>query len=213
MKNFFVMLAVISMSSSAFAYDVSQVMSHLKDKERLLAKVKFDFHQEVEFTDMNKTSVVEGEAVIAKDGKMKISKTAPEKQFTISNGKKMWIYTPAYGQVWEGRWKGWAANSMLPKGMLPVGDYAADLEKNFELTLASASDTEVEVVAHPKDKSADYTLNFLVSTDSWLPVQTSFVSDSAKIVTKLSHFEENPSISDSVFNFNPPAGTDVIPMN
>jgi outer membrane lipoprotein-sorting protein len=208
--------ATVFLNPFAIAYDVNEVMDHLQRKERLLDKVKFDFKQEIEFLQMNKKTKVEGSAVFSSTGQMRIDKTFPEKQLTVSDGKKLWVYNPAYRQVWEGTWKGWVASSMLPKGMVPVGKYAADLQKNFVVSMgndASSSPNEIRIKAEPKNKDLGYSLEFVISTDSWLPTETSYISDSAKVVTLVSNLEENPTLPSNVFQFKKPANVDVIPMN
>ena len=160
--------------------------------------------------------MIEGDALFGKEGRLRISKQYPDKQVTISDGKKVWVYNPAAKQVWEGASKKWLASSPLPKGMIPFNNYVADLKKNFDLSLDSTQSNvpgEILVLAEPKNRADGYKMCLTVSDESWLPIKTVYVSDSAQVETVLSKHEVNPAISDSVFKFTVPKGTDVIPFN
>jgi len=68
------------------------------------------------------------------------------------------------------------------------------------------------LAAAPKEQGADYRLELTLSTGSWLPIETSYISSSAKVVTKFSGFEVNPQMPGNAFQFSPPPGTDAIPF-
>lgn len=197
----------------AASFTLDDVLSKIETRQSSIKSIKFDYKQEIHFEQMGTDSVVSGVALFAKPGKLQISKTFPDKQVTISDGKKLWVYNPAYGQVWEGSWKKWVSANMLPKGMLPLDNYVADLKGNFNLTLGEFKADNVTISALPKNKNLGYRLELVVSTDSWLPVKTYYYSDSARIVTSLEKPEVNPSVPDDVFKFRVPKGVDVIPFN
>ena len=147
---------------------------------------------------------------------MKVVKTQPKEQQIISNGQKMWIYNPGFNQVWVGGVKDWATSSNFPKGLLPINDYVADLRQYFDLSVSSdgkSRDGFIELQGSPKDPSLGYQMTLVVSTATWLPVETRYESETAEVVTKLSNFNTNLSVKDSEFNFTPPHGTDIIPFN
>jgi len=209
--------ALLLAAEVSFAsYNLDQVMQELENREKTMTAIQFDFNQEINFIQMNSTTTVVGEALFGQAGKLRITKESPDNQITISDGKTVWVYNPAAKQVWEGSAKKWLESSAMPKGMVPLNNYVTDLRENFNLSLAAgASDPagDVRILAEPKNKELGYKIELTVSTESWLPVKTIYVSDSAEVRTLLSKHQVNPSAPDSVFRFSAPKGTDVIPFN
>jgi outer membrane lipoprotein carrier protein len=211
------MLAWFFGTLPAFAsYDLERVLTELQNREKTIDVIQFDFKQEINFTQMQNKTVVSGEAVFGKAGKMRITKRLPDQQVTISDGKKVWVFNPVYKQVWEGSSKKWMDSSVFPKGIVPLNNYVEDLRANFNLRFSSSTeggDRSVHVLAEPKNKALGYRIEMTVATDSWLPTKTVYQSDTANVVTYLSKHLVNPDVKDSVFRFSAPKGTDVIPFN
>ncbi len=208
----------LCLAGAAHGYTLDQVLERLEQKEKNMTSLKFDFKQDIHFLEGDLKASAEGEALFAKMGKMKIVKKKPEEQWTVSNGKKVWMYTPGYNQVWTGTLKDWTKASLLPQGFVPFHNYVNDLKKGFSLSLkgpskADAGASTVRLRAVPKEADLGYELELVLSTESWLLSQTIFTSGSARVVTTLSKLEVNPFISEPAFEFKPPAGTDVIPLN
>jgi outer membrane lipoprotein carrier protein len=220
MKKAWLAAIWMAASSAAFAQGDAQprlgrVLEQMQSAESGMERIRFSFRQQIAFTGVSSTTTVNGKALFAKGGKFRIEKMQPERQLTISNGKSLWVYTPAYNQVWQGTPKRWMDSTLLPKGMLPFNNYVADLQKYFDLKLGAvtAADNTVELKAEPKDQQMDYHLTLVVSMDSWLPSSTRYHSESADVVTELSEVEANPDVTDSSFRFTAPKGADVIPLN
>jgi outer membrane lipoprotein carrier protein len=202
-------------SSSLFGMTVDDVLRQLKLKDETVKSLQCEFQQEVKFGNSNLSSKTSGEALFAKPDKLNVHQKTPQEQLTIANGKKTWVYTPAYKQVWVGTTKKDLAK-LLPKGMVPIQNFGKDLEKNYDLTVETLSDVgpspkTVRLKAVPKQPS-DFELEFVISTESWLPTETTYTSSSAQVVTRLTSVKVNPSLSKDAFQFVPPPGTDMIPF-
>lgn len=196
------------------SYDISRALLELERREKTISAIQFNFEQDIFFTQMNTQSTVGGKALFAKTGKLRITKSHPDQQETVSDGKKVWVFNPAFNQVWEGSSKKWLESSVLPRGLIPLENYVADLRKNFILSMAEQVDANmIRIHAVPKNKGLGYRLELLVSSDSWLPMESVFISDSARVVTRWSEYKVNPQITEDSFHFVPPHGADVIPLN
>jgi outer membrane lipoprotein carrier protein len=196
------------------AFSLEQVLKEMEDHEKKVTALKFSFKQQVEFTDSGLSETVTGEAVFEKPRKMKITKSAPQEQITVSNGRTMWIYTPAYKQAWSGTLSEMSNQRVIPQGLFPAENLVSDLKKNFNLSLSTVSvEGGVALNAASKDGGGDVALKLIISTDSWLPVQTVFQSETARIDTYLIDMKVNPVLPRSLFQFQPPKGTDIIKMN
>ncbi|MCG3203672.1 MAG: Outer-membrane lipoprotein carrier protein [Elusimicrobia bacterium] len=210
------LVLIVLKSSAGAATDLGRVLLELENREKTMTSLSFDFSQEVEFTQMNNKSFLSGHALFGKGGKLRISKVTPEKQVTISDGKKVWVYNPSAKQVWEGGAKKWMESSQLPKGLLTFNNYVADLKKNFDLKLvdeAAGEPHQVGIDATPKNKNLGYTMRLIISTDLWLPIKTLYLSETAHVETRLSQHQINPKVAVSDFKFSAPAGVDIIPFN
>jgi len=198
------------------ATDLKTVLFEMETQEKNLDSVQFRFDQTVNFIGTGIKEKSDGSAVFKKPNKMKVIKDHPAQQEVISNGRKMWIYNPQFNQVWVGGAKDWATATNLPKGILPISNYVSDLKQYFDLSLSTGRGKNVDeivLVATPKDPSLGYQLTLVMSTESWVPSETRYHSETADIATQLSEFKPNPVLKESDFNFTPPHGTDIIPFN
>jgi outer membrane lipoprotein carrier protein len=203
-------------NSFALGLTLEESIQNIQAKENEITSIQFDFSQEIKFLGLDSSSMVHGSAIFKKPQQMRIIKKEPVEQITISNGKKMWVYTPTYKQVWEGNWRGWVNAAVVPKGMVPLGNFVQDLKKNFNLKLLESVDNEAKTLtlrAIPKDANSGYTIDLLVSTENWMPVSTIFLSETARIVTTLQNIVLNAPVNDENFIFKAPKGTEVIKLN
>lgn len=214
MKRALVSLALAFLTAApAAAYELNQVLANIEKADQQVDAIRFNFKQDVNFTQMGSDTVVSGQALFAKPNRLRIHKKAPDEQLTVSDGKKLWVYNPSVKQVWSGSWQGWVQAKAIPPGLVPVGGYVADLRKRFNLSLSPSNGSGVTLDAEPKEKDLGYSLEITVSTDTWMPSETVYKSDSAVVKTALSDLEVNPDVKDADFVFKTPSGVDVIPLN
>jgi outer membrane lipoprotein carrier protein len=214
-KVIFIGLICFSAVSVHAALTLEDVLANVENQEMNITTVGFDFSQDVDFSATDTHSQVKGTALFGKQGRFKVMKKSPNEQWMISDGKNVSIYTPAYKQVVVSSAKGWVRNSVLPAGMIPVKNYVSDLKKNFNLSLeeGDSSADRVSIVALPRDAKVGYQLTIAISTVNWLPVQTLYTSESAKVKTTFQNVEPNPVVGEQPFRFTPPSGTEVVSMN
>lgn len=213
MKKFLSLL--VFLPSLSFGFTLTEVVANMEGREKTVSSLRFDYEQKIHFTAMDTDSLVNGKAHFAKGGRFRIVKQRPEEQIIVSDGKTLAVYTPSFKQMWKGPWKGWQKAAMMPKGFVPINDFATDLKKNFDLSLLSKNDQKgrVGLTAVPKDKSAGYRLELGVSSDSWLVEEVRFISDSAEVRTQFTRMEENPPADATLFSMDAPKGVEVIPLN
>lgn len=208
------LLIMISSPLMAGAYSVEQVLAHMEDREKSLKSLRVTFEQQVIFEQTNLKETVQGEAIFAKPQKIKIHKHVPQEQLTVSNGQKMWVYTPEYKQAWVGKVKDMSNKNVLPQGLFPLNNFVADLKKTFAISMQDDYETGLILLnADPLDPKVGYKLEISISPDTWLPVKTIFMSESATITTTLSQVELDLPQSVLNFQFSPPKGTDIIEIN
>ncbi len=210
-------LTFLSLISSAFGnIDLSGVLENIYIQENRTDTLQFNFKQDIQFSGLESQSTVQGQAFFQRPKKLRIVKKIPIEQTTISDGKKMWIYTPSYKQVWEGKWEGWLKGVSLPKGLVPFGNFVEDLKNNFDLTLDKTTSTPVSLYilkAVPKENPAEFTLDFLISAENWMPIQTTYHSETATVVTTMTDMVINGPVDAKIFTFKSPKGTEVLKIN
>jgi len=202
--------------SSIGAATLSEVLENVQEKEGKISSIRFSFSQEIQFSGMESKSVVKGEAYFQKPKKLRIEKKEPLEQITISDGEKLWVYTPSYKQAWAGNWESWIKGAVIPKGLVPIGNFVDDLRKNFELSFVEPGGDNaatLTIKGIPKEAQAGYSIEIKISTQSYLPVQTIFHSETANIITTLDKVEENFQIPNEAFSFHAPHGTEIIKLN
>ena len=210
------LLGALLFSGAAPAADLDAILGRIEASEKDMDAVRFAFSQDVRFHQMDASSTVKGRALFNRGGGMRIEKESPQRQITVSNGEKVWVYTPEYNQVWVGPAVSWARDAGFPKGLVPTAGFARELRKNFDLKLDQNYRESADVVAifaEPKDRRLDYRLVLEISKRSWLPVRTEYRSGSATVMTTFSDYERNPALSGNEFRFRPPDGADVISLN
>jgi len=215
-RSLLLTLLFFGLSPVVWAYELQDVLSRIQEKENKFQSIQFHFRQEINFATIDEIEVVEGKATFQKPNKLNIQKNKPEQQITISNGKKIWVYNPTFKQVWVGPWKDWLQDGAFPKGMVPMLDYISHLQENFDLSLQTSqeeSDEFVVIRAQPKEDHLGFILILTISTESWLPQQTRYESDSAIVITKLFKHAVDPKLPKSLFHFKPPSDVDIIPLN
>lgn len=217
MNRFAVYLAAgfaASALAAATGLDVNWILNRLARSEKNIESVSFGFTQKIVFTETDLNQNIEGTAFFLRPNKLKIIRRDPREQITISNGKKVWVYTPSYKQVWIADWKNWQKSTgFWPKGVVSIHDLSSYLRKEFNLTAERAwGGSYVRLKGRPKEQALGYQLDVVISTRTWLPAETEYNSGSARIVTRMKNVEINPDYEDDDFNFTPPDGVEVIPF-
>jgi outer membrane lipoprotein carrier protein len=216
-KNSFFLLAItfFSINFAWASLTLDEVLNRIKNKNSQMENIRMDFKQEVEFYEMSQKSEVEGEMAFTRDGKVYFKKQIPTEQITISNGKKVWVYNPSFRQVWVGSAKNWLEGDFLPKGIVPLNNFVEDLNNNFVLSLVTSEPKISDVIvihAEPKNKDLNYSIDLYFSSVSWLPTRTVYKSESARVDTFFTDPKVNAGVSDDLFNFETPKGTEIISL-
>jgi len=150
-----------------------------------------------------------GKIFIKRPGMMRWEYEKPEKQIIITDGKKLWIYRPEDKQVMVGN-----APSYFGEGK--GANFLSDIKRirrNFNITLEKSNRNDYYLLKLlPGKKSFDLSVIYLsISKKTFDVVQIVTLNayeDENKI--KLSNFQFKENLSDLMFSFQPPEGTDII---
>ena len=150
-----------------------------------------------------------GRVTLAKPGKMRWTYEEPEPSLVVSDGKTVWTYDPALGEVQklpatEGFQTGAAAQFLLGAG---------DMRRDFKVTAVSCDETAAELELVPRQPATYEKLFLHVDPKSGDVRQTRIVDlFGTVIVVEFSEQRFNLKPPDSEFQFQVPEGAKVIEL-
>jgi len=168
-----------------------------------------------DFTQVRRDAVMGGEAEqkgrvqIEKPRKMRWEYTGPDASQVISDGSKLWIYTPALKQVIE-------SDDLSSGGseVLQLLDSLSEIDEHFEITLLGKGEGirksyEIELV--PREAGAFQKARITVSKKRYTLERLVVVDPMGnEIEMNFSQVRLNVDLPDSAFQFEAPEGVQVI---
>jgi len=199
----------LSITASAQSIKIEDLLAKMESAEQSISSLEFEFVQEILFVLTNETSSSAGKVSFAKPDNIRVEMYSPIEQSIVTNGKKVWIYTPKYNQVIVDSWQKWASNSFVPVSLIKFGKQWKDLRKKYEITLERSEDKAFVLLFIPKNKS-EYKMRFWIEADSYIPVKIELLGINVTATTEMKSKAINPVIEKSRFSFKEPAGVEVL---
>ncbi|WP_308367284.1 MULTISPECIES: outer membrane lipoprotein chaperone LolA [unclassified Microbulbifer] len=143
-----------------------------------------------------------GNFSVQRPGKLRWKTGEPFPQLLVTNNKKLWLYDPDLEQVTIRP----VDKRMKETPALLLGGKVEEIRSSFNV---DSKDGAYHLT--PKRKSAAFKSMEIRFSDKGLPSAMT-VRDEMGQTTKIkfSGMKANPKLSDAIFNFKPPAGTDVV---
>ncbi|MEC7641263.1 MAG: outer membrane lipoprotein chaperone LolA [Nitrospinota bacterium] len=169
---------------------------------------KAKFTQKAYVKIMGQSQESTGDVYIKKPGMMKWTYNNPEPQVLISNNKTLWLYLPEDRQVTKARIRDIYTNN-TPALFLSGKGKLAD---SFEVTEVTREPNKITVVLVPKEKEKGLERLVLFAENKNYQIIGSKVYDELGNQTEIlfSQIEVNPEFSDDLFEFQVPAGVDLL---
>src|SRR5262245_40455677 len=194
------------------ALTLDEAVSALEQAQRRVTDLKAPFRQAAHNKALNQTIDARGTLYLKKPGRLRWEYQTPTPQEIVSDGAKLWIYTPELKQV---------NVSAAPAALAgPAGSFLQGLgqvREHFEVRfLNPAQPTYAEglVVSDLTPKSPQPLMTRLVvSVDpkTWLVRQAVVYDELANTVTvRFGDTVVNSGLSDGLFVFVPPPGVAVV---
>jgi outer membrane lipoprotein carrier protein len=205
-------LPVCATAAVSTAPTLDEAVQRLETTYQGLRDLKADFRQTAVNRTMNQTTEAKGTLYLKKPGKLRWEFATPTPQEIVSDGQKLWVYTPVLKQV------NVAAAPQALAG--PAGSFLqglGQLREQFEvrfLNPAQPADTDGLLVLNLTPKTPQPLLARLVlSVDprSWL-VRKAVLYDELGNEVRLVFLDVlvNPGLPDRLFVFTPPPGAVVV---
>jgi outer membrane lipoprotein carrier protein len=191
----------------------------LQETYRNAKTVTADIKQEVFQASLARTKSSSGNLAIETPNKIHWEITEPEKSLTVSNGKKIWYYTPNSGASGKGQVVEKNSGQIFNQPLFRILTGSADLTNEFTL------EKEERIIGIVQGKSVTKLTLKPKKTRSWgdmervvLTVESNYLISEVLILgssgnrTKISlqNQQLGTKLSPKLFDFSPPAGAEIL---
>jgi outer membrane lipoprotein carrier protein len=196
LRNSLLTLGLVSTGALADATDdLSQLLQPLGSISGKFQQTLIDERGEV----LQKSS---GTFSVQRPGKLRWETGEPFPQLLVTNNRKLWLYDPDLEQVTIRP----VDNRLKETPALLLGGKVGEIRSSFDVSSKNGS-----YQLSPKRADAPFKAMEIRFSDRGLPSGMT-VRDGMGQTTKIqfSKVKANPKLSNALFNFKPPAGTDII---
>ena len=209
----FACLALVT-PSAVPAETLEDVVRDLEAAYSRVTDLRAEFTQTAFNKSLNQTIPAQGTVYLKKGGRLRWEYTEPTPQEIVSDGRKLWVYTPALNQVNVGD---------APEALAgPAGSFLAGLGR-----LRAEFDVRFLNLAQPKDDGGNWVLDLTpkqplptlarlilaVDAKTW-ELRTAVVYDQFEntVTMRFAKVAINSSLPDGLFTFVTPKGVATVPL-
>ena len=213
-KAIAIVASVLLVAGPASAQSLDEVLREVESVYGRMNDLRADFTQTAFNKSLNQTIPAKGTVYLKKGGKLRWEFTEPTPQEIVSDGKKLWVYTPTLNQ---------ANVAEAPEALAgPAGSFLAGLGKlrsEFEvrfLNPAQPKDTEGNWALDLTPKQPLPTLSRLIlalDPKSW-EIKKAVVHDQFEntVTMRFTKMVVNSGLPDRTFTFVAPKGVVIVPF-
>ncbi len=195
---------------TAAAGEVDDVVSKLQKNYQEMNDYRASFLQETKIQGYPRPQRSAGEVFYRKPGKMRWNYSTPEKQEIVTDGRTVWLYTPALNQVMQADFAATNQSKVAAAFLSGMGN----LKRDFIVLLdePAGPDDDYRVVLKPKE-DGDTMKSLILTVDrKSCHIKRSElldIYDNITVVT-LTDFRVNLGLKNSMFEFQPPKGVEIV---
>ncbi len=195
---------------------VQELLESLKEKQKKRAAAKMNIQIRTTYTQMGTSQDIKGEVRMKRPDKFMVKYTEPQEQYLYSDGKTIWVYTPAIKQVMKQEADEAQVDTKMYIEMESSIEYYAG-KSNTGLSEDSSHYTMKMIPKNKKELNFDeITVRILKESLAPDTMEMKYEGASVKITfsaVKNYTLEESknlPEFADSVFDFKIPDNVEVI---
>ncbi len=214
MRNVLAAVLVLGTVSTAAAQSLDDVVRDLEAAYGRMTDLRAEFTQTAFNKSLNQTIPAQGTVYLKKGGKLRWEYKEPTPQAIVSDGKKLWVYTPALNQVNVGE---------APEALAgPAGSFLAGLGR-----LRAEFNVRFLNPAQPRDGEGNWVLDLTpkrplptlarlvlsVDAKTW-ELRRAVVYDQFEntVTMRFTKVAINSGLPDRLFAFEPPKGVATVPL-
>jgi outer membrane lipoprotein carrier protein len=193
---------------SAFAADpaLDTLLKNVETRYNKAKTLQVFFHEDYKPAGRPKRSE-SGALQLRKPGKMRWDYTQPAGKFFLSDGKQMWIYTPADNRVVQMKLKESDDMHVLLAFLLGKLDFS----KEFRNIQAKPEGASQRITAEPKSENMPYTnVEFLVGPQAQIQQLKAVGFDKSTMEFRFDEEKVDLPIDAKLFTFTAPKGAEVV---
>lgn len=206
--SLFLLFLSLPVSLSAATSDPEQTIERVQKRYDATHSLKADFIQKSYLKVMGQSQVAQGQVLIKKPGRMKWNYTAPDPQLLISDEENLWLYLPEDKQAT--RMKIESVYSSNTPALFLAGK--GRLTQSFNVSQVLDVGDFFKITLYPKESDQDVDHLILFVDKKNYQILGSSVYDKLGNHTEMqfTNIQLNPPLNDGVFQFQAPAGVEVI---
>jgi outer membrane lipoprotein carrier protein len=214
MRNVLAAVLVLASVASAAAQTLDDVVRDLEAAYGRMTDLRAEFTQTAFNKSLNQTIPAQGAVYLKKGGKLRWEYKEPTPQEIVSDGKKLWVYTPALNQVNVGE---------APEALAgPAGSFLAGLGR-----LRAEFGVRFLNPAQPRDAEGNWVLDLTpkrplptlarlvlsVDAKTW-ELRRAIVYDQFEntVTMRFTKVATNTGLPDRLFAFEVPKGVATVPL-
>jgi len=207
-------LGLLALVGSAAAQTLDDVVREIESAYSRMTDLRADVNQTAFNKSLNQTIPARGTVYLKKGGRLRWEYTEPTPQEIVSDGKKLWVYTPTLNQ---------ANVSEAPQALAgPAGSFLAGLGR-----LRSEFQVRFLNPAQPKDADGNWVLDLtpkqplptlarlILSVDgkNW-EIRKAVLHDQFEntVTMRFTKMAVNTGLPDRTFTFVAPKGVVIVPL-
>src|SRR5215831_1088693 len=200
------LIAAVPRAAAAEAQSLDDVVREIENVYSRMTDLRADFTQTAFNKSLNQSIPARGTVYLKKGGKLRWEYTEPTPQEIVSDGKKLWVYTPTLNQ---------ANVADAPEALAGLGRLRSEFQVRF-LNPAQPKDAEGNWALDLTPKQPLPTLTRLIlSVDpkSW-EIRKAVVHDQFEntVTMRFTKMAVNSGLPDRTFTFVAPKGVVIIPL-
>ncbi len=207
MKVFGPILFLFAASLAAADVDLPRLLKAVETRYNTVRTLEMDFEQT--YIAPNRARRTEsGRLYLRKPGRMRWDYAKPDGKLFVSNGTDYWYYSPMARRAEKMKLKE-AQDMQAPMAFL-IGKL--DFQRDFDRFVVKQEGALVRITAQPKnpDKAPYREVSFLAGADARIEQLTVRGQDASTMDFRFRNETRNPAQKDSLYQFTPPPGVEVI---
>lgn len=191
----------------------------LQDTYRNAPSIEATFQQEVYQASLARTKTSSGKLALERPSRIHWEVLEPEKSLTISNGTKLWYYTPNAGVSGKGQVMERSARQIMQQPLFRILTGSADLTNEFTIEkqeqmagiVRGGAVTKLTLMPKRAKLWGDMERVILTVDPNYLISKILIHSRSGnRTKITLQNQKVGSKLSPNLFDFSPPAGTEVL---
>jgi outer membrane lipoprotein carrier protein len=199
-------VCLVAVPAVSAGLDTSSVLKAVQDRYNRARTVQVLFQQTYSLPGRAPRTET-GELLLRKPGRMRWQYETPKGKLFVSDGKQVFLYTPASNRVQRMKVRQ-SDDLRAPLGFL-LGNL--DFWRDFGRFESRPEGSDLRITAVPKSDQAPYTqVEFVVTPSSQIRYLRIQGQDQSVMEFRFSGERLDPVLAESLFQFQPPPGAEVV---